>query len=147
MKITTLLEIPLFKLVIHLVVWTFVAVNSFYHLQNWTITKKNTHSQQVLEKILQESQSFLDRNDYYHSNLYKIKSYKEEGFQLNGEIVVSPMVKEELWEGENGQFIPETSNKKISNLEKWQACFWGGFVLPKNEQNLENSLNSPCKIN
>lgn len=145
MKITTLLQIPLFKFVVHCVIWVFIIINCFYHLQNWTITKRNQQSQQVLTKILQESQSFLDRDDYYHSNLYKIKSYKEEGYQLNGEIVVNPMVKEELWDNENGQFIPETINKEISNLEKWQTCFLGGFALPKNQQNLDKSINSPCK--
>jgi len=146
MEIKNILQKSYFKLSIHLIIWLFVATNIFYHVQNWTITKKNFHSQQILEQILQENQSFLDKDDYYHSNLYKIKSYKEEGFQLKGEIVVNPMVKEELWAGENGQFIPDIATREMTNLEKWQSCFWGGLSLPKNQENLEISLNSPCKV-
>lgn len=146
MKISTIFQIPLFRFFSHLLIWVFVIVNCFLHIQNFILQKKNFQSDQVLEQTLQENQSFLDKDDYYNSELYRIKSYKEEGLQLTGEMVINPMVKEELFEGENGQFVPDLITKEISNLERWQLCFLGGMVLPKNEKIQQIQLNSACKI-
>ncbi len=139
-------QIPYFRFFSHVLIWVFVILNSFLHIQNFILQKKNTQAEQILEQTRQENQSFLDKDDYYNSELYRIKSYKEEGLQLIGEKVINPLVKEELFEGENGQFIPDLVVKETGNLQKWQDCFWGGQNLPKNQQTQQNHLNSACKI-
>ena len=146
MKLVDWFQVPYFRFFSHFTIWVFVAVNSFLHIQNFILQKKNTQNQQILEQKIQENQSFLDKDDYYNSELYRIKSYKEEGLQLTGEKVINPLVKEELFEGENGQFIPDLVTKEENNLQKWQSCFLGGQVLPKNEKTQQNYLNSACKI-
>ena len=139
-RIKVAFSIPIVKFGLHLVLFAMIVGNIFLSYRSSYIQNRVSKDLRKLEAIQINDKLTSSNNDYYSSNEYRSKLYKEQGFKEPGEEVVSTSLSENSIPLNKLEFTPdENDSSNTSNLKSWLGC----IVYGKNISNL--SLNSKNK--
>lgn len=100
-----------------------LGLNIVFTYKNWQTRRNNELKIQSLNFLKLYNLSSSEKKDYYSSNQYKLKLYKEEGLKESGEIVLESGFSENLSTPPQTAFIPKISNIAESNHQQWWKCF------------------------
>ena len=129
MDLKSSLNIPYVKLVLNLVIIGIVVGNIAFGYQNWLVVSSQELKASELSLLIDDNRSTVERTDYFNSNLYKEKVFKEEGFYKKGELVYNTNLKENYLDKGQVAYIPSNSIDRSSNPEKWWQCIIGGLTF------------------
>ena len=116
--------------IIQVLICIVVLMNIYFMYYQWNTERVTVNKTQILKKLKNSNNVIVDQSEYYQTDQYKDKVYKEQGYAKNGEQVFSLTSTETPLDEDETTYTPTLSFETKSNIDKWFDClFLGGDRL------------------
>lgn len=137
--ISQLLQKTFIHNIVQIIICISLLANIYFMYYQWNSERITTNRTAILKKLKNSNNAIADQSEYYQTNQYKEKIYKEQGYAKNGEQVYLTGVFETPLELNETTYVPNLIHDDKTNINKWFDCLFLG------SSKLENVVYPNCK--
>lgn len=119
-----LLELPVFRFLVHVFLLLALAVSLYQYYESWVISVNIRREQTAIALIQENLDNLRGPNNYLNSDIYKVKLSRDLNLKRQGEEVIDTSGIEHVNQAPF-EYIPASKIERKTNLEKWWDCFFG----------------------